>query len=85
MRCKRCRGLIVVESRADGEFNDGITGLGALRCVNCGVLVDLRMLRNRAACRSHGLELAELVGDGSRKISGRVHAASCQTGGNRVQ
>jgi hypothetical protein len=40
MRCKRCRGLIVVESRTDEEFNAGLGELGALRCVNCGALVD---------------------------------------------
>jgi hypothetical protein len=71
MRCTRCGGLIVVESYADGELNDGSAALGALRCVKCGALVDVRILSNRVARRSQGLELAELR-RGDQNLTGRV-------------
>lgn len=60
MRCTRCSGLIVVVSCADGELNTGLGELGALRCVNCGALVYVRMLGKQATWHSQGLELADL-------------------------
>ena len=61
MRCKRCRGLVVVDSFADGEINDGFSEPGAWRCVNCGAITDVRVLTNRAARRSQLLQLADLI------------------------
>ena len=48
MRCARCKGLMVTgfyEERA----NEGKQAPGVWRCVNCGELVDLRVLDNRMA------------------------------------
>jgi len=36
MRCKRCHGLIVMESCADAEFSERSAGVSAIRCINCG-------------------------------------------------
>ncbi len=36
MRCKRCRGLIVMEYCTDGAFIEGLAGVREVRCVNCG-------------------------------------------------
>ena len=49
MRCKRCDGLMIVELGADEDPAEPAAGRGALRCVNCGAMVNIRMLRNLAA------------------------------------
>ncbi len=49
MRCKRCGGLMIVELGADEDLAEQAAGRGALRCVNCGARVNIRMLRNLAA------------------------------------
>ena len=48
MRCKRCRGLMIVELGQEDELKERAAGRGALRCINCGALVNVRMLRNLA-------------------------------------
>lgn len=55
MRCKRCDGLMVVELSVEGELEEQLDGCGALRCVNCGAMVNMRMLRNLAAHYVEGL------------------------------
>lgn len=52
MRCKRCCGLVVVESTAEGEFNELAAEMRGWRCLNCGSMVDIRMLRMKAAHRA---------------------------------
>ena len=36
MRCKRCRGLIVMEHCMDGAVIEGLAEVREVRCVNCG-------------------------------------------------
>jgi hypothetical protein len=48
MRCKRCDGLMMVELCVEEELDEQLAGRGALRCVNCGAMVNVRMLRNLA-------------------------------------
>jgi hypothetical protein len=55
MRCKRCAGLMIVELGADGDLSAQAAGQGVLRCVNCGAMVNIRMLRNIAAQYTEGL------------------------------
>lgn len=54
MRCKRCGGLMIVEQCADEDFAEQASGRGALRCVNCGAMVNVRMLRNLVAQCAEG-------------------------------
>ena len=58
MRCKRCGGLMIVELGADEALAEQVAGRGALRCVNCGAMVNLRMLRNLAAQYDKGFTSA---------------------------
>ena len=55
MRCKRCGGLMIVELGADEDVAEQAAGRGALRCVNCGAMVNMRMLRNLVAQYAEGL------------------------------
>ncbi|CUS35270.1 hypothetical protein [Candidatus Nitrospira nitrificans] len=55
MRCKRCGGLMIVELGGDEDLAEQAAGRGALRCVNCGAMVNIRMLRNLAAQYTEGL------------------------------
>jgi hypothetical protein len=52
MRCKRCGGLMIVELCVEEELEEQVAGRGALRCVNCGALVNVRMLKNLAVQHS---------------------------------
>lgn len=56
MRCKRCRGLIVVDPYANDDVNGSWLRLRTWRCLNCGAAMDLITLRNTAAHRSHLLK-----------------------------
>ncbi len=56
MRCKRCRGLVVVESTAGGQVDEMSCELRGWRCLNCGAMVDVRMLRMKASSRSRPLK-----------------------------
>ncbi len=58
MRCKRCGGLMIVELGADEDLAEQAAGRGALRCVNCGARVNMRMLKNLAAQYAEGLTSA---------------------------
>jgi hypothetical protein len=58
MRCKRCDGLIIVELSVEEELEEQLAGRGALRCVNCGAMVNMRILRNLAAQDAEGLASA---------------------------
>jgi hypothetical protein len=44
MTCKKCKGLMVTESRP--EFSTGGT---VLRCINCGLVLDPLIEQNRLA------------------------------------
>ena len=66
MRCARCRGLKVAgcyEERA----NEGLEGPGVWRCVNCGELVDLRVLDNRMGSLTQLRQLADRKPHHSRR------------------
>lgn len=60
MRCKRCGGLMMVEFCTEDEREEQLTGRGALRCINCGALVTIRMLRNLATWHAQPLTLAQV-------------------------
>jgi len=61
MRCKRCGGLMILELGADEDLAEQAEGRGALRCVNCGAMVNLRMLRNLAAQYAKGFTSARQI------------------------
>ena len=56
MRCKRCNGLMLAEHYAEDELEEQQAGRGALRCVNCGAMVTVRMLRNLVARQAEGIK-----------------------------
>ncbi len=62
MRCKRCNGLMVVECCVEDEFGEQLEGRGVLRCVNCGAMVTVRMLRNLAARQTEGIKTSRSTG-----------------------
>ena len=55
MRCKRCDGLMIVELSVEDELEEQQAGRGALRCLNCGAMVNVRILKNLAAQRTESL------------------------------
>ena len=55
MRCKRCDGLMIVELSVEDELEEQQAGRGALRCLNCGAMVNVRILKNLAAQRTEEL------------------------------
>jgi len=59
MRCARCRGFMVDEFLVE-RASEGFAAPGVWRCVNCGELVDLRVLHNRMASLTQLLQLAHL-------------------------
>mgnify|MGYP001574383672 CR=1 FL=1 len=61
MRCKRCGGLMIVELCADEDLAEQAAGRGALRCVNCGAMVNMRMLKNLAAQYAKGFAAARQI------------------------
>ena len=62
MRCQRCKGLMVVEYCLDDEFKEQLAGRGVLRCVNCGAMVTVRMLRNLVARQREVLKASTSTG-----------------------
>ncbi|MBS0151494.1 MAG: hypothetical protein JSR31_11185 [Nitrospira sp.] len=62
MRCKRCSGLMVVECCVEEELEEQQAGRGALRCVNCGAMVTVRMLRNLVARQTEGIKTSASIG-----------------------
>jgi hypothetical protein len=62
MRCKRCNGLMLVEHYAEDELEEQQAGRGALRCVNCGAMVTIRMLRNLVARQAEGIKSSPSTG-----------------------
>jgi hypothetical protein len=61
MRCRRCGGLMIVELGVDEDLAEQAAGRGALRCVNCGAMVNMRMLRNLAAQYDKGFSSAGTI------------------------
>ncbi len=61
MRCRRCCGLVVVESTAPGEINEMAAEMRGWRCLNCGAMVDVRMLKMKAASRNQALEAGPAI------------------------
>jgi hypothetical protein len=49
---------MIVELGADEALAEQVAGRGALRCVNCGAMVNMRMLRNLAAQYDKGFASA---------------------------
>lgn len=67
MRCRRCCGLVVVESTAPGEINEMAAEMRGWRCLNCGAMVDVRMLKMKAASRNQAPEAGDVMsGDVAR-------------------
>jgi DNA-directed RNA polymerase subunit M/transcription elongation factor TFIIS len=62
MRCKRCNGLMIVESSIEDECEEQLAGRGALRCINCGAMVTVRMLRNLAARQAERIKTLQPTG-----------------------
>ncbi|MDH4155543.1 MAG: hypothetical protein OEV01_17340 [Nitrospira sp.] len=62
MRCKRCSGLMIVECCVKEELEEQQAGRGALRCVNCGAMVTVRMLRNLVARQAEGMKTSRSAG-----------------------
>ena len=62
MRCKRCSGLMIVECCVEEELEEQQAGRGALRCVNCGAMVTVRMLRNHVARQAEEVKTSKLSG-----------------------
>lgn len=62
MRCKRCSGLMIVEWCVEEELEEQQAGRGALRCVNCGAMVTVRMLRNLVDRQAEGIKTSESTG-----------------------
>lgn len=52
MRCRRCHGLMLVDSFIDLEDDRGHLWLRAWRCVNCGEMEEPGIAGNRLARRS---------------------------------
>ena len=73
MRCARCRGLMVPGVYVE-RVNEGLEGPGVWRCVNCGELVDLRVLDNRMASLTQLRQLAD------RKQHRNLRGASMERG-----
>lgn len=59
MRCKRCRGLLVVDYFLDLEDDYGQMWLRAWRCVNCGEVVEPGISHHRLAQQSRLASLVE--------------------------
>ena len=49
MECPRCHGLMHNQTYIDPQGESGIISITALRCLNCGEVVDPVILRNRSA------------------------------------
>ena len=47
MECPRCHGLMQNQTYIDPQDESGIISIVALRCLNCGEVVDPVILRNR--------------------------------------
>jgi DNA-directed RNA polymerase subunit M/transcription elongation factor TFIIS len=62
MRCKRCNGLMLVEHYAEDELEEQEAGRGALRCVNCGAMVTVRMLKNLVARQAERIKTSTSTG-----------------------
>lgn len=67
MRCKRCDGLMIVELCVEEELEEQLAGRGALRCLNCGAMVNNRMLRNLVARRAETIGLSAQVSTRGRR------------------
>lgn len=70
MDCSRCRGLMVVDACLDMDDDSGHLWFGAWRCVNCGQVVDLGVLRNRLKQKAGSSPLGERTR--ARRIPPRV-------------
>ena len=52
--CTRCRGYLASEVCIDLESDNGESAFRALRCVQCGDIVDEVILQNRFSCHPEG-------------------------------
>lgn len=53
---------MLVEHYAEDELEEQQAGRGALRCVNCGAMVTIRMLRNLVARQAEGIKSSPSTG-----------------------
>ena len=75
MRCKRCDGLMIVELSVEEELEEQEAGRGALRCINCGAMVNVRILKNLAAQRTEQLTPTKPRSTRPRQSDGRLSMA----------
>jgi len=52
MRCHRCHGLMVVDAYLNREGDQNQAWIENRRCVNCGELLDVKILQNRLGHQS---------------------------------
>jgi RNase P subunit RPR2 len=72
MRCKRCDGLMIVELSVEEELEEQLAERGALRCVNCGAMVNVRMLKNLATQHAERLTPTKQPGPRVRQSQSRL-------------
>lgn len=72
MRCKRCDGLMIIELSVEEELKEQEAGRGALRCINCGAMVNVRILKNLAAQRIDELMPTKPRSTRPRQSDGRL-------------
>ncbi|MBL8036163.1 hypothetical protein ACYX34_07240 [Nitrospira sp. CMX1] len=73
MRCKRCSGLMIVECCVEEAIEEQQAGRGALRCVNCGAMVTVRMLRNLVARQMERIKVLQSTGGYPRHAKRMMH------------
>lgn len=73
MRCRRCDGLMVVDSFIDMEDGVGPLWLRGWCCVNCGKTAEPVIARRRVARRSRLGRLVDLLTKRARETREVVH------------
>ncbi len=74
MHCKRCSGLMVVEWGVEDELEEQLAGRGMLRCVNCGAMVTVRMLKNLVARQTEEIKTSSVYARHAKRTMGFARA-----------
>ncbi len=67
MPCQRCQGLMVMDYCIDLQDGGGPLCLRAMRCLNCGDVVDPQIIRHRMGLAS------PLAGKRESRVSSKTH------------